>query len=177
MAQGTVGAGLLSAVNLDNGVNAAFAGSEGEVTYFDLPLNPIIYMDDIERIKDNVKSAQEGNNRIEQLADNKCLELNLDKSNYTLVGNKKARRKLKGEIEQNQLTICGKPMKEVNAIKFLGDYITHNHEESIHLTIMKRVGDVKQAVLEIRAVVEDRSAKHIGGINIAFDIQFVDIQF
>ena len=135
-----------------------------------MTLNLIFYMDDIQRMSDNAKSAQTGINRVEKLTESKCLEINFNKSNYTLIGNKKARRKLKADVETNNLTICGKPMKEVNAIKFLGDYISFNHEESIHLTVMKRIGAAKHAVSEIKAIIEDRRAKHIGGINLALDI-------
>ena len=55
-------------------------------------------------------------------------------------------------------------------MKYLGDYISHSLEESVHQTVMRRLGVAKQAIYEIRTVIEDRRASHIGGINIAFEI-------
>ena len=61
-------------------------------------------------------------------------------------------------------------MKEVKVMKFLGDYICNSIEDSVHQTVSKRIGIAKQAVYEIRAIIEDRRAGCIGGINLAFDI-------
>ena len=95
MVQGTGEAGILSSVNLDSGINVTFADSDCEVKFFDLKLNPIMYMDDTDRLAEDVKAAQEGNNRMEHLVNSKCLELNLDKCNFILLGNRKSRRKLR----------------------------------------------------------------------------------
>ena len=43
-------------------------------------------------------------------------------------------------------------------------------EESIHLTVQKRIGVVKHTVNEIRSVIEDARAKKIGAIDLAFNI-------
>ena len=61
-------------------------------------------------------------------------------------------------------------MKEVEKLKFLGDIISHSPEESIHDTVLKRQGIVKQSIIEIRTLIEDRRASSIGGINLAFSL-------
>ena len=96
--------------------------------------------------------------------------MNLLKSNFVIVGNKKDRRKIAKELENNPLKLCGQNMEEVKEIKFLGDYIGPSCEESIHTTVSKRISIAKQTINEIRTIIEDRRAKSIGGINIAFDI-------
>ena len=90
VAQGKPEAGILSSVNLDKDVNVTFASSDCEVRYFELVLAPILYMDDIFRMTENVTAAQEGNIKMEYIVGSKGLDLNLDKSNFTLIGNKKA---------------------------------------------------------------------------------------
>ena len=61
-------------------------------------------------------------------------------------------------------------MKEVKQAKFLGEYFSCNLEDSIHQTVLKRIGSAKQSIFEIRAVIEDKRSKQLGGINLAFDI-------
>ena len=78
VAQGKPESGILSSVNLDKDVNVTFVSSECEVRYFNLPLSPILYMDDIFRMAESIKAAQEGNNKIEHIVGSKGLELNLD---------------------------------------------------------------------------------------------------
>ena len=62
---------------------------------------------------EDAKSAQEGNDRMEQLVNSKGLELNLGKCNNILIGNCKARRKLNKQMEKEKLSICRQPVKEV----------------------------------------------------------------
>ena len=127
-------------------------------------------MDDGNKMTENVKAAQEANDKIEDLLESKLLDLNLDKSNFILIGSKKARKNLHQQITNNPLILCNNPMKEVKLLKFLGDYLSFSLEDSVHQTVMKRLGVAKQAIFEIRAVIEDRRASTIGGINIAFKI-------
>ena len=87
-----------------------------------------------------------------------------------LVGNTKYRRKIREEIEQSPLYICGKVMKEVKTLKFLGDTLTFNLEESVHETVVRRIGVAKHSIIELRTIIEDTRSKIIGGINIALDI-------
>ena len=87
-----------------------------------------------------------------------------------IIGDRKSRKNLKEDAEKNPLTINGKKMKEVTVIKFLGDLVSNSAEESVHQTVTKRIGIAKQAVFEIRSVIEDRRAQSIGGINLAFEI-------
>ena len=54
------------------------------------------------------------------------------------MGNRKARRKIDKELENNPLKLCRQNMEEVNEIKFLGDYIGPSCKESIHITVSKR---------------------------------------
>ena len=61
-------------------------------------------------------------------------------------------------------------MKEVESLKYLGDSLSATCEESVHKTVLKRIGIAKKAVYEVRAVVEDKRANQVGGFNVALEI-------
>ena len=61
-------------------------------------------------------------------------------------------------------------MQEGTTIKYLGDYLGSNLEESVHQTVLKRLGIAKKSITDIRTVIEDKRAEHIGGFNVAIDI-------
>ena len=61
-------------------------------------------------------------------------------------------------------------MKQVKSLKILGDFLFSELSESVHQTILKRIGVATISIYEIRAVVEDRRAKCIGGINVGLNI-------
>ena len=70
-----------------------------------------------------------------------------------LIGNAKVKKGIRSQLEDNPLTLCGQPMTEVNLIKYLGDQLSFSLEDSVHQTVMKRIGTVKQSIFEIRAVI------------------------
>ena len=74
--QGSVESGILSSVSIDNGTNVTFAQSEVEVMYKSLKLGPTIFMDDLARMAATLASAQYGNNLMQELIEQKCLEFN-----------------------------------------------------------------------------------------------------
>ena len=61
-------------------------------------------------------------------------------------------------------------MKEVEEVKYLGEMISINNDESVHKTVLKRIGLAKRSVIEIRSIVEDSRAVRLGGINVAFQL-------
>ena len=102
--------------------------------------------------------------------ESKILKFHKDKSNFMVIGNAKAKKEIRSELEANPRILCGKPMQEVNIIKYLGDYLSVSLEDSVYQTVLKRAGIVKQSIYEIRAIIEDRRANQIGGINLAFEM-------
>ena len=118
----------------------------------------------------NVHAAQYGNNLLEKVIGEKSLEFNTDKSCFMLMGNKSARKKLQKQLQQTPLALCEQPMKEVKVLKYLGEFLSVDLAESVHQTVIKRASIVKQTIYEIRAVIEDTRAEHLGALNIAFMI-------
>ena len=72
LAQGSPEACIISSVNTDNGMDVAFQGSDGHAKYVDLKIPYEIYMDDINKLSENVAAAQDANNRIEDMLEKNC---------------------------------------------------------------------------------------------------------
>ena len=171
VAQGSIEAALISSNNVSVGIEEQFKEKEEEkVKYETVTLDPLSYMDDVFDINENVKDSQTSNNLMEEFIGSKNLKLNLDKSNFIVIGGSKERRKLKKEIKKNPLMLCGTQMKEVEEVKYLGEIITMNNDESVHKTVLKRIGLAKRSVIEIRSILEDSRAARLGGINVAFHL-------
>ena len=92
--QGSLDAGILSSVSIDNGTSVTFANSDCEVDYYGLNLSPLRYQDDIMRMAETISSAQYSNNAMEDLFEQKSLSFILQKSQYLIMGNKKLGRKV-----------------------------------------------------------------------------------
>ena len=86
----------------------------------------------------SVSSAQYANHLMEQIIGKKGLEFNLKKSMFVIVGNKKVRKSLKAQLDKSPLSLCNTSMKEVKVLRYLGEQITYNLEESVHQTVVKR---------------------------------------
>ena len=68
-------------------------------------------------MSDNVKAAQYGNKLMEDHYEQKRLSFNLSKSQFLVMGNKSARRKVRRKLEENPLTLCGEVLLETKAPK------------------------------------------------------------
>ena len=170
IAQGSVEACIESSVNLDKGVEEAFMDSDKELEYFKLTLGPVMFIDDLFRMAENIAAAQHGNDVLEDMVGRKTLEFNQSKSCFLLVGNKRARKLMENKLRTTPLTLNGQNMKKVKVLKYLGDSISHSSDESVHQTIVQRIGLIKHSIQELRAIVEDRRAQCLGGLNVAFTV-------
>ena len=74
--QGTVEGALISAVNLDNGVNDFFANDDEEVSYGNVILRPLIFQDDVAKLSVDRQSAQSANDKMEAMIETKLLDFN-----------------------------------------------------------------------------------------------------
>ena len=77
------------------------------------------------------------------------LKINLDKSQVTVIGGKKARNKLSLELERKPLVLEGKPMKNISDICYLGDTISGSLGDSVKVTVNKRIGVASHSIFEI----------------------------
>ena len=169
--QGTLEGALISAVNLDTGVDEFFHDSEYEVSYASLPLQPILYQDDVARMSLDLESAQMGISKMEALAETKLLNYNLEKSCFIVIGKNKERKEIQQQLVHQPLKLCGNDMVQEENAKYLGDWIScFGLSDSVNVTIKKRKGLVTLAIYEIRAVVDDCRSKICGGLKVGIDI-------
>ena len=98
--QDGVDAALVSANNVDVGVCETFTDELKEIEYENVRLNGLRYMDDILRMANEVKNAQEANDAMEEMIGGKNLQFNLDKSSFVIVGSKKATKKIRKDLEK-----------------------------------------------------------------------------
>ena len=88
--QGTIGGALVSQAVLDEAVMAHFTpGEEGEVGYGDIPIAPMMFMDDLIHGSKGSKEARMSCVKVNKLMKERALHLNQDKSTYIIMGNKR----------------------------------------------------------------------------------------
>ena len=92
---------MCSSVSLDNGISDTFVSRDGKINNLGLILRPVRFMDDILRMAENVVSSQNAIKLFKELVGKKSLELNLDKSNFMIIGNKKSSKKLMKQVKKN----------------------------------------------------------------------------
>ena len=71
-----------------------FRDSEYEASYEEVDLQPLLYQDDVARLSMDLESAQMGNDRMENMAETKLLDYNLEKSCFIVIGDEKSRQKI-----------------------------------------------------------------------------------
>ena len=122
LAQGSGESGIMSSANLDRGrqdVTLVNQDGDNEFGYVDLPVPYTIYMDDLNNISEDIKTAHETNNKTEDMLESKLLSLNLQKSSNIILGDRESVKALKEEANKNPLTLSGKRMERVEKVKHL----------------------------------------------------------
>ena len=171
LGQGGLEPGYASAVSLDNGVQEMFADSDDEVSYADLRLFPLLYMDDLFRMANSVTSAQKGLIKLEQVAEAKLIQYNMTKTCFIVFGNKKEKEKIEEDLDRNPLTLYGENVKRVDSEKYLGWTISGGGlSDCAYKTVFKRRGNIRKAISQIKSVIEDSRCKVLGGIDVALQI-------
>ena len=170
LGQGTNEGAISSTVNLDGGIRKKFEDSTKEVEYAGLKLKPCLFQDDIARLAPDLDSVREGNRRVEEMAESKLLDFNLDKSNMIIIGSKKFRRKIRDELQKSPIMFCGQKMTVSESDKYLGDYMSSSLSESIFTTVNKRKGLVKRLISEIKIVVQDIKSESVGSLHVGIEI-------
>ena len=169
--QGSIGGALISTVNLDYTVNNHFRTSNHEISYVSSRLQPLIFQDDLCRMCSSPSDAQAGNMMIESCMESKLLDLNTDKSCYIVIGSDKSTAKIKSELKDNPLILCGDQMKQKVNDKYLGDYLhCHGTEASVSCTISNRQGRTSLSIIESRAIIDDCRINTVGGLMAGIDI-------
>ena len=147
--QGQVGAALVSSLNIGCAIEDTFENIFSSQVA-DIPINSIIFQDDIGKLNDNLEDARSGSKLIDNTLKRKLLSVNYDKSKYIIFGNKRQRDKALAELKTNPITMGGTLLENTSVEKYLGDLIHEGGcEKSITATIEERIKTNKKKVDDI----------------------------
>ena len=178
LGQGTAGAGLISAANLDQGLQKYFNETEPEnestgedVTKFgNMRLQPIAYQDDVGSVCANIEMARSQAKKLTKLTFEKVLEAHPDKSGLVILANDKFRQKTKEELSKNPIYLTNFKLNVMDNTKYLGQNIESNLAISTLETVKSRAGKIKGAAMEVKAIIEAFEMKAIGGLAAAWEL-------
>ena len=105
-----------------------------------MPLNCLIFQDDIARLNTTLEQARKGATLIGETLAKKKLRSNHTKSKYVLLGQDEFKQRTRLEAQNNPVMIEGHIMEESMEEKYLGDMIhTDRLAASILSTVNKRL--------------------------------------
>ena len=90
--QGSVGAALVSSLNIGVAIKETFT-DQYTAKIGQLPLNTLIFQDDISKMNDDIDQAREGCHKIDRTLKSKLLSANYDKSKFLIIGKEKFRKR------------------------------------------------------------------------------------
>ena len=123
------------------------------------------------RLTTSVEGARDGVKRFEKIMDSKTLNINIDKSVYLIVANKKNAERIGTEISKEQLCYKGSKLKEKSTEKWLGQVINVSGiKESTMSTIQERKFRIQNIIHETIAIIEDSRINKIGALKSAKQI-------
>ena len=171
VAQGSIGGGILSSLNLDRTVTSYFSGVEG-ASYLTMKLSPLLFQDDSLNFSTSILEVQKANILIGEAVKIKQLELNVDKSGVIIFDKKKEVEKtMKNVNDNNLLSIDGNKVEIKMQDKYLGDWLNSGGlAKSVEVTISKRYGSCLNSVLELKSVIEDFRMHSLGGIKVGLEV-------
>ena len=169
LGQGTMGGALISQAVLDSGVSDHFTpGGQDEVQYGGVPLQPLMFQDDLIHGANTVEQARVANNKMEKVMREKGLALNQRKTNYLIMGSRRQVKEARVQMEERPLTCGSFTTNEQQVEKWLGQYISSKGlADSVAETVAAREGKIRGAAMEILDIVNDWRARAAGGLEVA----------
>ena len=169
LGQGSMGAALVSTLNIGYAVQETFKEPSTEIG--DLKLNSLVFQDDICKLSNELPEAREGCKKIDEMLKKKLLSVNYDKSKYLVLGNTKYKNKIELETALNPLTMGGEIIKRTEKELYLGDYIHEDGcEASIAETIKRRTTSLISKCDEIIQISESSIMAGLGTSTTAFKL-------
>ena len=168
--QGSFAAALVSSLNIGSAIADKFKG-ESSANIGMLELICLILQDDIMKMSNTVEQARDGSQKIDELLKQKLLSLNYDKSKYILLGNRKAKNRMKKELRKQPMKMGEEILENSVMEKYLGDIIHEKGcEESITATIKERMRKLTPKCEEIIQIANSSIMGGLRNSNIAFKL-------
>ena len=155
--QGMLGGALVSQGVLDEGVMEHFPpGGAVQMEYGDVPLAPLLWLDDIINGAEQLDQARQVNQRVDFLMKQRGLCLNQEKSVCIIMGSKKQKKSATSELEKQPLMCGAFVTQEKSKDKWLGQILSSaGLADSVLQTVISREGKVRGTCLEIALIVND----------------------
>jgi hypothetical protein len=170
LGQGTGGAGLVSAANLDLGLQKFFNTTNNVMNYGQVRVQPLSYQDDVGTICTGVAMVRDQAKRLTEMIKEKTLDAHPDKSGILVLGSLSFQNKIKKELQEEPIHFGQFPLKIKTEDRYLGHIIKSNLASSALATVKERSGKIKGAALEIKQIVEDFEMQALGGLAAAWDL-------
>ena len=164
LGQGTSGAGLVSAANLDIGLQKCFNTSKEVMHYGKVRIQPLSYQDDVGSICTSVEMARSQACEMTKMLQLKTLDAHPDKSGIVILGSKHGRKKVEKELENNPIDFKKFKLKIKEDDKYLGQILKSDLATSALATVEDRAGKVKGAAIEVKSIIEDYKMQAMGGL-------------
>ena len=168
--QGTAGAGLVSAANLDLGLQNHFNRSTQVMNYSHVRLQPLCYQDDVGTMCTNIEMVKCQASRMSKMLKEKTLQAHHDKSGLLLLGSKEFKGRIKEELKESQVSLNSFTLKTKLSDKYLGQIFESDLSSSALATVRQREGKIKGACIEIKSIIEDYCMQTMGGLVAAWEL-------
>ena len=168
--QGTAGAGLVSAANLDLGLQNHFNKSNQVMYYGHVRLQPLCYQDDVGTMCTSLEMLTCQASKMSNMLKEKTLKAHHDKSGLLILGSKKFKDKIKGDIKESQICLNNFTLKTKFSDKYLGQVFESDLSSSALATVRQREGKIKGAAIEIKSIIEDYCMQAMGGLVAAWEL-------
>ena len=154
LGQGSGGAAQASQANLDRGITFMFHGSSDLAVYGTVPINPLLFQDDIFTLSNTVNAARSSLFKVNIVMNQKQLRFHKDKTTYIIFVSEAKKKEMRRKLSEESL-VCGAfELKEKESDKYLGE-IFHSAGlgRSALETIKARAGKIKAVSYEIKAII------------------------
>ena len=128
-------------------------GSTDKDCYGTVRLQPLWYIDDVNRSSPDVISMRAGNVKFASLAAEKQLQYHQKKSCFLFFGTENYQAKTRLDIKEEPVMLGKSQISEKCEEKYLGDLLSSRVlAESAEATVKDREGKVKGAIYELGAI-------------------------
>ena len=170
LGQGTAGAGLVSAANLDLGLQRYFNNSPDVMHYGDVKIQPLSYQDDVGTPCTDIEMARCQAQKMSKMLKYKSLEAHQDKSGILILGSNKYRDQMKCEAKYSPIYFNNFTLETKTQERYLGQIFQSDLGTSALATVKDRQGKIKGAAIEVKAIIEDFHMQAMGGLVAAWEL-------
>ena len=136
--------------------------------YGNVPMAPLIWLDDIINGAERLDQARDINRRTNLIMQERGLCLNQDKSVCIIMGSKKHKKSASSELQDQPLKCGNFVKKEKPQVKWLGQILSSfGLADSVLQTVISREGKIRGACLEIAVIINYWKAERLGGMETA----------